>query len=75
MDNMEINQKRRLNVYISEKNYEQIDDIMSNHELISMKLSKGSILDLALSNLFYTLKSETLEEIAIKHLKGVEDNV
>lgn len=72
---MKINHKKRLNVYISEKNYEQIDNIMTNHELISMKLSKGSVLDLALSNLFDTLKSETLEEIAIKHLKGVEDNV
>lgn len=69
------NNKKRINVYISEKNYEQIDNIMTNHELISMKLSKGSVLDLALSNLFDTLKSETLEEIAIKHLKGVEDNV
>lgn len=36
---------------------------------MTMKLSKGAILDLALTNLFKTLENgETLENIAIQHL-------
>ena len=43
---------------------------MTKGELISMKLSKGAILDLALTNLFKTLDDgESLDEIAIYHLE------
>jgi len=36
-------------------------------------LSKGAVLDLALTNLFSTLKNgETIENIAIQHLEGCD---
>ena len=64
----------RINAYISNKNYKNIDELMNGGELICMKLSKGAILDLALTNLFNSLNSgETLENIAIQHLEKVGD--
>lgn len=62
--------KSRINAYISNRNYEFINDLMSKGELISMKLSKGAILDLALTNLYMSLDcGESLETIAINHLE------
>lgn len=62
-------EKKRINAFISKDNYEGIDKVMNNNELISMRLSKGAILDLALSNLFKTLEFESLESIAIQYLE------
>lgn len=67
--------KCRINAYISKKNYVSIDELMKEEHLISMKLSKGAILDLALSNFFRALDcGESLESIAIQHLERIEDN-
>ena len=66
--------KCRLNAFISKKNYVFIDDVKRKGELISMKLSKGAILDLALTNLAMSLQSgESLETIAINHLERGDD--
>ena len=62
-------EKKRINAFISKENYEGIDKVMNDNELISMRLSKGAILDLALSNLFKTLEYESLESIAIQYLE------
>ena len=64
-----MNEKKRINAYISKQNYEGIDNLMNKQELINMRLSKGAILDLALSNLFKSLEFETLENIAIQYLE------
>ena len=43
---------------------------MNNETLMCMKLSKGAIIDLALTILFKSLDvGETLENIAIQHLE------
>jgi hypothetical protein len=73
--NSKSSKKARINAFISRKNYEGIDDLMNKGELISMKLSKGAILDLALTHLFNSLEiGETLENIAIHHLEIIADN-
>ena len=46
---------------------------MKKESLISMTLSKGAILDLALSCFFNALDVESLENLAIQHLERVED--
>jgi len=66
--------KCRINAYISKKNYIAIDELMKEEHLISMTLSKGAILDLALSNFFKALDVESLESLAIQHLERVEDS-
>lgn len=64
--------KSRINAYISNENYNFIDELMEKEDLISLPLSKGFILDLALTNLVMSLDSgESLDNIAIKHLKRV----
>lgn len=63
----------RINAKISKHNYLAIDDLMKKDELISMKLSKGAILDIALSCLFNALEYENLESLAIQHLSRIED--
>lgn len=70
---MNKNNKSRVNAYISNRNYGFITHLMKNEELISMKLSKGAILDLALTNLAISLEcGESLEAIAINHLERGE---
>lgn len=66
-----INNKSRINAWISPKNYEAIDDIMENNKLGTMKLSKGLVLDIALANLVHSLKvGESFESLAIQFLEG-----
>ena len=66
--------KCRINAYISKKNYLAIDELMKKEHLISMTLSKGAILDLALTNFFNALDvGESLESMAIQHLERIED--
>ena len=62
--------KCRINAHISRINYKFLDDLMAKGELISMRLSKGAILGLALTNLFMSLESgESLDLIAINHIE------
>ena len=64
----------RINAKISKQNYANIDELMEKEQLISMKLSKGAILDIALSTLFTALAvGESLESLAIQHLERIED--
>lgn len=65
--------KCRINAYISKKNYIAIDELMKNERLITMSLSKGAILDIALSNFFRALDVESLENLTIQHLERIED--
>lgn len=64
----------RINAKISKHNYVAIDEVMKNGELISMKLSKGAILDIAVSCLLNALQHESLEALAIQHLSRIEDD-
>ena len=64
----------RINAKISKHNYVVINELMKNGELISMKLSKGAILDIAVSCLLNALECETLEALAIQHLSRIEDD-
>lgn len=66
-------QNCRINAKISKENYIAIDETMKKEHLISMKLSKGAILDIALSCMFNALQCESLEALAIQHLERIED--
>lgn len=65
--------RTRINAFISNENYRFIDDLMEKENLMTLSLSKGAILDLALTSLFISLDSgESLENIAINHLERIE---
>lgn len=68
----EQNPNCRINAKISKQNYVAIDELMQTEHLISMKLSKGAILDIALSCLFKALECESLESLVIQHLERIE---
>ena len=70
---MDNSKKKRINAYISKKNYNKVSELMDNEKLMNMRLSKGAVLDLALTNLFASLDvGETIENIAIRHLEGCD---
>ncbi len=69
--NNSVNEKSRINAWISPKNYQAIDVIMENNKIGTMKLSKGLVLDIALANLVHSLEvGETIESLAIQFLEG-----
>jgi len=73
IESRQMKNKCRINAFISSKNYLFINDLMDKEELLSMRLSKGAILDLALTNLAISLDSgESLEMIAVNHLERSE---
>ena len=63
----------RINAKISKQNDSNINKLMKTEQLMSMTLSKGAILDIALSCLFNALEYENLESLAIQHLSRIED--
>ena len=67
------NGRCRINAYVSKVNYAFIDDFMANHKIANMRMTKGVILDIALSTLFNALQHESLESLAIQHLARIED--
>lgn len=64
----------RINAKVSRRNYVAIDELMKKEHLSSMKMSKGLVLDIALSCLFNALQHESLEALAIQHLERIEDD-
>lgn len=68
---MKKNNKSRINAWISPKNYRAIDSIIENNNIGTMKLSKGLVLDIALTNLVNSLEvGESIENLAIQFLEG-----
>ena len=63
----------RINAKISKHNYIAINELMKKEHLSSMKMSKGLVLDIALSCLLNALDHESLEALAIQHLARIED--
>ena len=69
-DKKKSNGESRINAWISTKNYDFVDEILLKGEFKSLKKTKGTILDLALTNLFISLEAgESLDMIAINHLE------
>ncbi len=67
--------KCRINAHISRVNYKFIDELLAKKDICSMRLSKGAILDLALTNLNMSLESgESLDMIAINHIERENDD-
>ena len=63
---LEYLERCRINAFISQTNYKLIDELIENKSLYGMKLTKGTVLDLALTSLFTSLESgESLENIAL----------
>ena len=64
----------RINAKISKLNYVAIDELMKTEHLSSMKMSKGLVLDIALSCLFNSLEHENLDALIVQHFSRIEDD-
>ena len=74
VNDVELRNKSRINAYISTKNYNAISEIISKYSLGSMKLSKGLVLDIAISQLVQALDvGESIESLAIQFLENGDD--
>ena len=62
---------RNVNINISQMNYNKMLDLIKNETLVNMTMSRASIVDIALTNLFKDLKNGMLNEYAIQHLQEV----
>ena len=67
--------KCRINAFISKLNYKKINNLISAELIGARSLTKGEIIDLALTNLFNSLEcGESIENILINHYEALSES-
>lgn len=64
-----IKEKHRLNTNINIDTYEKLDEFIRNNEVITSKLSKGTVITIALNLLFKTAQSRDLSDLMLEYLQ------
>lgn len=59
---------KRLNVHIHENTYKQLDEFINENRLITTKLSKGTIVTVALNILYETIKEKDIDTVINEYL-------
>ena len=62
------NNKKRFSALIHEQTYNNVSEFVKNNELITTKLTPGSVLEMGLNLFFKELEKRALEEIAVEYL-------
>ena len=73
-----IKTKHRLNTNINIDTYNELDEFIKNNEVITSKLSKGTIITIALNLLFKTAEHRDLSQLMMEYLQdhnAADDNV
>lgn len=65
--------KKRFSALIHENTYNKVNDFVKDNELITTRLTPGTVLEMGLNLFFKELESRNLESIAIEYLS--EDKV
>ena len=69
--------KKRFSALIHESTYNNVSDFVQNNELITTRLTPGSVLEMGLNLFFKELETRPLEDIAVEYLTsgkpGAED--
>ena len=60
--------KKRFSALIHEKTYNNVSDFVKNNELITTRLTPGSVLEMGLNLFFKELEKRPLEDIAVEYL-------
>lgn len=60
--------KKRFSALIHEKTYNNVSEFVKNNELITTRLTPGSILEMGLNLFFKELETRPLEDIAVEYL-------
>lgn len=73
-----IQEKHRLGVYVNTDTYNELTDFIRNNELVTSKLSKGTVITLALNMLFKTAEHRDISDLMMEYLQDhnvpAEDN-
>lgn len=62
--------KRRFSALIHEKTYNKVSEFVKENELITTKLTPGSVLEMSIQLFFRELDNRPLEDIAVEYLIG-----
>ena len=64
-----IKEKHRLNTNINMDTYGQLNDFIKNNEVITSKLSKGTVITIALNLLFKTTEHTDISQLMMEYLQ------
>ena len=64
-----IKQKHRLNTFINMDTYNALNDFIKNNEVITSKLSKGTVITIALNILFKTAEHTDISQLMMEYLQ------
>jgi len=64
-----IKEKHRLGVYVNTDTYKELTDFIRNNELVTSKLSKGTVITLALNMLFKTAEHRDISDLMMEYLQ------
>lgn len=62
------NNKKRFSALIHKNTYDKVSEFVKNNELITTKLTPGTVLEIGLNLFFKELQSRQLEDIAVEYL-------
>ena len=68
-----IKAKHRLNTYINMDTYEQLNNFIKNNEVITSRLSKGTVITIALNLLFKTAEQTDISQLMMEYLQDHND--
>ena len=60
--------KKRFSALIHEKTYNKVSEFVKENELITTKLTPGSVLEMSIQLFFRELENRPLEDIAVEYL-------
>lgn len=60
--------KRRLNAFIQSETYNKVTDFVKENELITTRLTPGTVVEIGLNLFFKELETRPLEDIAVEYL-------
>lgn len=64
-----IKEKHRLNTFINMDTYNSLNDFIKNNEVITSKLSKGTVITIALNILFKTAEHTDISQLMMEYLQ------
>lgn len=62
------NNKKRFSAFIHAETYNKVSEFVKENELITTRLTPGTVLEMGLNLFFKELEKRTLEEIAVEYL-------
>ena len=63
-----MNNKKRFSAFINENTYNNVKTFVKENELITTKLTPGTVLEIGLNLFFKELEKRPLEDIAVEYL-------